>query len=383
MFLALCATAASTPVFAQNSVTLYGMVDESIVYSNNQSGHANVYTRQGNLMASRFGLRGTEALSSTLSAIFDLQEGFDPDNGALGSSGLAFNRQAFFGLQDTRYGTVTAGRQYTSYYLLLCSLGPNNFLTGATGAHPGDIDGLDTTIRSNNSVMYTSPTLGGWQASAQYGFGGVAGSMESGSTISAALRYDGGPLSVAAGYLRMNSVSDTATTTQSASASYGTSAVNAGYTSARAVQHVAAVGVYRIGAVELGLNYSNVKYLPGGESLFTDTAVFNTYGALARYTFDSNVDVAAGYSYTRASKANGIDDSARYQQVSLKEAYHMSKRTTFYALQAYQHANGKTLGAAGVSDVIDANAVIGDSQNSTASSTGNQFVAMLGMAISF
>ncbi|CAE6961867.1 hypothetical protein IQ290_36350 [Burkholderia sp. R-70199] len=93
--------------------------------------------------------------------------------------------------------------------------------------------------------------------------------------------------------------------------------------------------------------------------------------------------MAGAYSYTHASEGNGIDDSARYHQISLKEDYHLSKRTTLYALQAWQHAGGRTLGAAGAGDIIDAAPVVGDSQNATPSTTSNQFVAMFGLAVSF
>lgn len=381
--LALSAAFAPVPALAQSSVTLYGVVDEAIAFVNNQNGHSNVYFRQGNLYSSRIGLRGAEQLSGTLSAIFDLQEGFDPGTGKQSSPGLAFNRQSFVGLQDTRLGTVTFGRQYTPYYQLVGALGPVGFLTGATGAHPGDIDGLDTTIRANSSVVYTSPSIGGLKVSGQYGFGGVPGSLQSGSTVSAALRYDGGPVSAAAGYLRMNNVGGAASLDPNASASYGSSAVNVGYLSARAVQHIAAAANYTLGDFLFGVNYSNVQYLSGSHSLFADTAIFNTYGAFVRYRFNNAFDVAGAYSYTHASKGNGIDDSARYHQVSLKEDYHLSKRTTVYALQAWQHAGGRTLGAAGAGDIIDAAPVVGDSQNSTPSTTSSQFVAMFGLAVSF
>jgi predicted porin len=380
---ALCAAIAPASALAQSSVTLYGVVDEAIAFVNNQNGHSNTYFRQGNLYSSRVGLRGSEQLSSTLSAIFDLQEGFDPSTGKQSSPGLEFNRQSFVGLQDTRLGTVTLGRQYTPYYQLVGALGPVGFLTGATGAHPGDIDGLDTTIRANSSVVYTSPSLYGFKVSGQYGFGGVPGSMQSGSTISAALRYDGGPLSVAAGYLRMNNIGGAAKLDPDASAAYGSSAVNQGYVSARAVQHIAAAADYTLGKMIVGLNYSNVRYLSGSHSVFTDTAIFNTYGAFARYSFNTAFDVAGAYSCTHASEGNGIDDSARYHQISLKEDYHLSKRTTLYALQAWQHAGGRTLGAAGAGDIINAAPVVGDSQNATPSTTSSQFVAMFGLAVAF
>ncbi|CAG9232072.1 Porin [Paraburkholderia tropica] len=382
--LLMCAAMLSQTAHAQSSLTLYGNVDEAISYANNQGGHSNVYMRNGNLYASKFGFKGSEALSSTLNAIFDLQEGFDPGTGAQQSAGLAFNRYAFVGLQDSHLGTLTMGRQYTPYYLLAGTLGPVTYLTGATGAHPGDIDGFDTDIRANSSVTYTSPTIAGVRGSVQYGFGGQPGSMQSGNLISAALRYDGGPLSVAAGYLRMENTSEyTGGFDTSASATFPHSVVNQGYLSARAVQHFAALATYTVGNLLFGVNYSNVLYRPGSHSMFTDTAVFNTYGALVSYRVSTPFEVSGGYSYTRASAANGIHDAARYQQISLRELYHLSKRTTLYTIQAYQHASGKTLGANGAGDIIDAQAAVGDSQNTTPSSTGNQFVAMFGVAIAF
>lgn len=369
--------------FSQESVMLYGNVDEAITWSNNQKGSSNVYMRQGNLYASKFGLKGTEVLGSTLSTVFDLQEGFDPGTGAQQTTGLAFNRYAFVGLQDTRWGTLTLGRQYTPYYMLVGTLGPVSWLSGATGAHPGDIDGFDTDIRANNSVVYTSPAFHGLRASAQYGFGGVAGSLQRGSLFSAALRYDGGPLSLAAGYLSMYNTDYAGGFDPNASAQFPHSELNNGYLSARRIQQVAAAMNYTTGRLVLGLNYSNVIYRPDSHSLFNDAAVFNTYGALASYRVSVPLEVSAGYSYTRASSANGIDDAARYQQVSLKEMYHLSKRTTLYALQAYQHASGYTLGAGGSGDIIAARPIVGDSQNTTPSSTPNQFVAMCGLAIAF
>ncbi|WP_321792702.1 porin [Burkholderia pyrrocinia] len=369
--------------FSQESVMLYGNVDEAITWSSNQKDSSNVYMRQGNLYASKFGLKGTEALGSTLSAVFDLQEGFDPGTGALQTTGLAFNRYAFAGLQDTRWGTLTLGRQYTPYYMLVGTLGPVSWLSGATGAHPGDIDGFDTDIRANNSVVYTSPAFHGLRASAQYGFGGVAGSLQHGSLFSAALRYDDSPLSIAVGYLSMNNTDYASSFDPNASAQFPHSELNNGYLSARQVQQVAAAMNYRAGKLVLGLNYSNVIYRPDSHSLFNDTAVFNTYGALASYRVTVPLEVSAGYSYTIASSANGIDEAARYQQVSLKEMYHLSKRTTLYALQAYQHATGYTLGAGGSGNIIAARPIVGDSQNTTPSSTPNQFVVMCGLAIAF
>ena len=54
-------------------------------------------------------------------------------------------------------------------------------------------------------------------------------------------------------------------------------------------------------------------------------------------------------------------------------------------LQAYQHARGKTLVAAGSTgtSITDAVAVVGDSQNTTPSSGPSQFVGMVGLRHAF
>lgn len=371
---------AASHVYAQSNVTLYGTVDDAISYVNNQGGHANVALRQGNLYASKFGLRGNEDLGGGTSAIFDLQAGFDANTGANSSSGLLFNRQAYVGLKNERYGTMTLGRQYTPYMLFVGPLASSSWLTGATGAHPGDYDGLDTTVRINNAVTYTSPVFSGLSASALYGFSGIAGSMGKGQTFSGALRYSGGPLSVAAGYLRLDNTERTANFDPNATGSFAVSSVNRGYASARAVQNVAAAANYTLGDVTFGLNYTNVEYLAGGRTAFADTGVFNTYGALAAWRITPLFDLAGAFSYTLAAKANGVASVARYQQYSLKQSWHLSKRTTLYALQAYQHANGQTLGTNGI---VDAVATVGDSQNGTPSSTRAQFVGMAGISLLF
>jgi predicted porin len=90
-------------------------------------------------------------------------------------------------------------------------------------------------------------------------------------------------------------------------------------------------------------------------------------------------DFAAGYSYTHATRANGITDSASYQQFNLSQYYSLSKRTGLYALEAYQRANGKTLGTNGAGQIIDATASIGDGFNSTPASSASQFAFGLGI----
>ncbi|MFK4442520.1 putative porin [Caballeronia udeis] len=390
------ASCIASSAFAQSSVTLYGIVDTGLVYANNQAslgstsgGHSVTKLASGIWAGSRFGLKGAEDLGGGTKAIFQLESGFNLDNGAQQYTNAEFGRQAYVGITNPTYGTFTAGRQYTSYYALLSPYSPTTWLTGYFGAHPGDIDSLDTDFRENNSLVYTSPTFYGLTMSGSYSVGGVAGSFNAGSTWSLALQYINGPFGIAAGLQRINNSTPgggawgTDSTTNSGGQS-GVSALTNGYQTAAAQQRVAVTGGYAFTpALDISVTYSNVQYVPGINSKFTDEAVFNTFGTVLHYRAAPAVDLAAGYSYTRATKANGINSAAQYHQFNLSEAYNLSKRTTLYALQAFQVAHGKTLGTAGAGNIIDATATLGDGFQSTPSSSARQFAAGVGIVHRF
>src|SRR6201992_3012784 len=103
--------AARTGVFApaahaQSSVTLYGIIDAGLTYTNNQGGSHNFKETSGSINGSRWGMRGSEDLGGGLKAIFTLENGFNITNGTLGQGGREFGRQAFVGLSSDRFGTV-------------------------------------------------------------------------------------------------------------------------------------------------------------------------------------------------------------------------------------------------------------------------------------
>jgi len=200
------AVAITGSAFAQSSVTLYGAVDNGIGYQTSQTslgsttgGRSAVKLINGVWLGSRFGLKGAEDLGGGSKAIFTLEEGFNSGTGALATNGLMFSRQAFVGMSNNTYGSLTAGRQYVSYYQLLSPFGPTQWLTGYFGSHPGDIDGLDTGYRTNNTLLYMSPNLYGVTFSGSYSLGGVPGSLNSGSTWSTAIQYAQGPVSFGVG----------------------------------------------------------------------------------------------------------------------------------------------------------------------------------------
>ncbi|SAL05597.1 porin protein [Caballeronia calidae] len=388
--LAFCAT----PTFAQSSVTLYGIVTTGVGWQNSQTtvgstsgGRSATKMISGIWAGSRFGLKGAEDLGGGTKALFVLEEGFSSVNGNMSYSNLMFGRQAWVGVTNSTYGTVSAGRQYTSYYSLLGPYGPTTWLTGYYGAHPGDIDGLDTSFRTNNMLVYTSPSFNGLTVSGSYALGGVPGSINRGSTISAAIQYLQGPIALAAGYQRTNNSTVGggdygAESTANSAGQPAVSALTNGYRLAQAQQRIAVVGDYKFNeAWEVSASYSNVQYVPGVNSKFSDEAIFNTVGAVLHFKPGPAWDLAGGYSYTRATQANGITNSAQYHQVTLSQYYSLSKRTGLYAVEAVQRANGQTLGTN--QNVINATASIGDGMNSTPASCRTQVAAGVGIIHKF
>jgi predicted porin len=108
---------------AQSNVTLYGIIDTGVNYTNNVQtaktatglkGGSQVAMIEGGsagLQGSRWGLRGTEDLGGGLKSLFVLESGFYSNNGALTQGGAMFGRQAYVGLSNS-IGTLTLGRQY-------------------------------------------------------------------------------------------------------------------------------------------------------------------------------------------------------------------------------------------------------------------------------
>lgn len=385
----VAAMLATGSAFAQSSVTLYGIVDTGVGYLSSQApstgattgGKSVVKLLEGVWGGERFGLNGSEDLGGGTKAIFRLEEGFNIDNGTQSKSGLAFSRASWVGLDNATYGTFTAGRQYTPYYNLLAPYSPTTWLTGAFGAHPGDLDALDTDYRVNNALVYTSPTFDGLKVSAMYALGGVAGSFNAGSTWSVAAQYLAGPAGIGVGFARFNNATNGGGSWSGSSTAYsgtgeqGVTSLTNGYQNAAAQQRFAVTGGYQFNPQwDVSASYSNVQYIPGVNSGFSTTAIFNTGGAVLHYRPVASWDLAVGYSYTRATTANGIEDAASYQQINLTELYNLSKRTRIYVLEAYQRANGQTLSASG--QVVKATADIAEQ---SAASSRSQFGATVGI----
>ncbi|MGF6573965.1 putative porin [Paraburkholderia sp. GAS333] len=198
---------ATQSAFAQSSVTLYGLVDTSVRYLTNANANndAQVAMGEGVETPSRFGLKGSEDLGGGTSAIFKLENQFQLWSGKLdNSNNQLFQRNAYVGLSNQQYGTLTLGRQQTPFFEAM----GNTYDPMTVGDFWQDswiYNGIGPFLFTNSSVKYTNQ-FGGLHLSGMYGFGGVAGSTGENSMYGFTASYDLGNLSAVVGF-QQNDVS--------------------------------------------------------------------------------------------------------------------------------------------------------------------------------
>lgn len=310
---------------AQSSLTLYGSIDEGIGYVSNVKG-GTAWVMGPITVPDQFGFKGVEDLGGGTKAIFQFENGFFSNTGALASSGVLFSRKAFVGLSDDRWGTVTLGKQW--------DLTDDVLLPNANGAvqynyflyHPANIDN-DAVTTVNNTVKYASVPWHGVSARAMYGFSDA--STGQGRYVGAALLYKSSALQLGAVY------SDTR------DKSY---------------------------ALHTSLGYDSFlgQDLSGGAAFkASDSRIFGvagTYSPNRQWAFHAVLDTARIASETDAANATtaelGVDWNVtpfdtvllggyrtwfagkNYTTAGLSNLYHLSVRTMLYAQATFQHAGG-------------------------------------------
>jgi predicted porin len=130
--------------------------------------------------SSRVGFRGTEALGSGMSAIFQFETGVNVDSGTNlaqsgsgnASSGFWASRDSFVGI-DSNFGRLTFGRQsiywangvnaqFAANYI-------NTEIPWTNGTNLGRISLQSASVaRVSNTVQYTTPTFAGLNATLSY-----------------------------------------------------------------------------------------------------------------------------------------------------------------------------------------------------------------------
>ncbi|WP_175855769.1 porin [Burkholderia anthina] len=360
---------------AQSSVTLYGLIDAGIAYTNNVNGGAQWRMATGTINGSRFGLRGTEDLGGGVKALFVLENGFNANNGGLGQDGKLFGRHAYVGLSGSGYGTLTLGRQYDTMVDFVAPLSATSGDFGDTGfSHPFDNDNLNHSVRINNAVKYTSDTIAGLKVGALYGFSNST-NFAGNRAYSVAASYTNGPLKLAGAYLQMNGTKGSTSASAGATDVVEAKSVSQGGWSVGADRMRAYGGGigYVFGPATVGFVYTRSQYDNSGSFGSTGQVAFNNFDVNVRYAVTPAVSLGAAYVYTDATVSNpdsrhGTDP--KWHQVDLQAVYKLSRRTDVYAEAMYRHASGR-----GYQAFINT--------SGGASSTANQIVGTIGMRTRF
>jgi general bacterial porin, GBP family len=371
---------AASAAHAQSSVTLYGLIDAGLMYTNNvatSAGHGSSLWQatSGNINGSRFGLRGSEDLGGGLKAIFVLENGFNIQNGKLGQDGREFGRQAYVGLSSNQFGTLTLGRQYDELVDFVQPLSGTAGTFGDTGfAHPFDNDNLNHSVRMNNAVKYQTNTYSGFKFGAEYAFSNNQ-DFAFNRSYSFGTSYNYGPLNFAAGYLQIDgSNGSTASSPGAVDVNESTANGKGGFELGAQVQRTYGAGLnYAFGPATAGFVYTHSLY-EGSTSFGSQNGnvSFDNYEVNGKYAMTPALSFGLAYTYTDGH----VDNSATYgadpkwQSVDFQTVYSLSKRTDVYFESMYQHATGHNY-------VAFINTAGG------ASATANQVVETVGMRTRF
>lgn len=281
--------------FAQDGVTLYGLIDQFAQYVNTGNGYTAALGSSGQ-WASRIGLKGGEDIGGGNQIRFVLENGFNPTDGSLAQPGTLFNRQAWVGVSGA-WGQVRAGRQNSPVFIDQSGQDAFAGVTQASG-----MDNLTVfAFRTSNTISYMTPEVGGFQAGVFVGFGDAGGLRSAGSSYQFDVTYEHGPLAAfVAGQWLKNA---TNTTTDHA---------------------ILAGASYTLGSTTVYGGYSDSKW----DDIGIDTRV---YGLSAKYQLNPASYVALGYTILRDQ--SGQHDNA--DQLGLMVEYDVSKRTNVYGALSF------------------------------------------------
>ncbi|HTI16435.1 MAG TPA: porin [Trinickia sp.] len=334
-------------VHAQTSVTLYGLFDQGINYTNNANGGSAFQMKSGDTYGSRWGIKGREDLGDGYAAIFQVENGFNASNGALGQGGREFGRQAYIGVASSRLGTLTVGRQYDPTVDLFSGLTAGGNWGGDVGATPFDNDNTDLDFRIDNAVKYVTPTYAGFTGEAMYAFSNTAGGFSNNRLISGAGQYQNGGLRAAVAYMRIDNPGV---------GSSGAVTNDSIFTGSMQENIDAGVG-YTFGKAMLAFAYSHTTvgdptsnaYLSGSLTPVSGGAwtswKFDNFQINGQYYFQPNLWLGASYTYTLGElDATTGSYSPKWHTVALELDYDLSKRTSLYVQGAWQHVQSANTG---------------------------------------
>lgn len=329
-------------------VTLYGRVNLGVHYSHSDvSGYEgaedyknvtsdNWGLRSGDATGSRFGIKGEEQISDGLTVGFQLEHGFNADDGSDADSSKAFSRESRLYVK-TDYGTVHMGR----FGALDSGTGSVDIAAGFTASGTGYGDNivdqgrvLKTYSRLDNSIAYTSPEFAGMQLHAMASLGQTGYTIEDGAWVERdgdessheVDRYYGLGVTGQWGALGAGLVVS--------QVDLGSKQGKVDYKDADDALNVTASVNYDFGIthVYLAANY----YDQGEVSALKDYSQWGVSLSAATPIASGTLETAVGYSVgTNDLAAAGTDDEVKVFNVGAYYKYPLSKRTYVYAGAGY------------------------------------------------
>ncbi len=345
LIVAAVAGALAAPLaFAQSNVTIYGIVDVG-VESGNYGAGSQFRVQSGQASGSRLGFKGTEDLGGGLKANFTLETGFALDSAEFtahstnraagtGNQGATntqvFARQAWAGLSGN-FGSVNFGRQYTPIFWVAITADP---VSAGTVATPFNLYGF--TNRFDNSVIYKTPTMGGFDASVGYSTGNevntTTANEKAGRAWSVNGQWTGGPAYAGVGYEERRGANLTSATsanpgTFDLTTGVWTAPTTATSPNADKTKNWVLGGSYDFGVAKLFAAWNDIEQDPvGGGTKLIDARV---------WSLGATIKAGPGsVSVTFADRNDKLAANSDARLFGVGYNYPLSKRTDIYAYYA-------------------------------------------------
>jgi len=300
---------------AQSNMTISGIIDTGLMRVNHvgDGTQSNTFMINGILSASNVSFQGKEDLGNGLSAIYQLQAGFNPSEGTLLANNQLFSRNAYVGLNGS-FGSLTLGRHWNvndDFFVAGDGIIKGGYNAGAMFRF-SEFDAVSELY--NNTIKYVTPEFGGLQGGLMVGLGENAGNFSAGSVTNIGLKYARGPFYIAIGHDREKDAADVNNTGNL----YKLTVVGASYT----------IGNTR---ARLGFAHSDI----GGPGKFQSIPSLSERKANA---WEVGVDYKASRAFTASAdfiyrkNTTLSNDTKVYRLLGL---YALSMRTTLIANIAY------------------------------------------------
>jgi len=324
-----CAFALCCPAFAQSSVTLYGSVDVGVDFVTNSRG-AHLYQESaGKRTPDRFGFLIKEDIGGGNTVFARLESGFLTNTGAQINPTSFFNRDAYVGITNDRFGSLSLGHIPDYVYEYVGGL--NNSVPGISSFYTvGNLDGLANTHALDNSVKYETIDYRGFQAGVMNSFGNQT-NFSDGRQYSIGARYQNGIVKLGAAYSMSHD------RTADLFGIFGVTSV-LGQTLKQGTQFNAE----RYSTIAVGGSVAVGDFIP--HATFTDVKLENQQGSVTErnYQVGVNIDLSGGKRFyvLGISYNRSMFEGLTYNQYNLFLTHYLSKRTQIYAGVGLQRASG-------------------------------------------